>query len=648
MEAHNTPVILELALPDQPTRSLVPYGRLANGASLATRTLVKGTRNVLSRLGTERAIEVVRDGQAGQVTGVATLDRGLAQLGHVSKALSFADNFAAWLTGEHAAAIAYPDVTRMTVAGDEEEVDRNYLLQKAIRLYMDQHYEVHCEDMLLSLVPAQANQQEADAPGEDHSKADSGFGGAYQQLKSFVVSSVPVLGKWIELDPELRLWFQMNKEQRVAGVDELTQKQVMVEVIIYNLKAYGADARGTVQTFITDAWMWYLEQRKTSADRARYFLQARLNAKAEANSDAARGPKGRNVKAIDRAQYQFKKYLLRDQKTFESLFFAAKPQLLALVDDFLNKAGKFAISGFPQKLGLLLYGPPGTGKTSIIKALSAYTGRHVVSINLRQIGTNQELFDLFFDLVFHTVGEEMPLKFSFEDVIFVMEEVDRAGNLVRGSAERQAEMKGSSTQARQSRHGLRHSGAPGESDPSELVEQLEKIAMMEEALAKGVVPPELAGLCAQAKLSLTSQESKEKQEAADKNDQVDLQGLLQVFDGVVDSPGRLIVMTTNVDPSLFDQALVRPGRINWCMHLGFIKEPEVMFEMSSHYLQHSPPSREQVAQATALLAGFDFTPATLEQLCVEVESLDDLIARMEQKMLSATRDASSEGLIDDK
>ena len=87
----------------------------------------------------------------------------------------------------------------------------------------------------------------------------------------------------------------------------------------------------------------------------------------------------------------------------------------------MDGTGKFAIKGFPKKLGLLLYGPPGeydaasvthhrvylvgTGKTSIIKALGSYTGRHVVSINLRQIGTNQELFDLFFDLEFHT-GEQ--------------------------------------------------------------------------------------------------------------------------------------------------------------------------------------------------------------------------------------------------
>ena len=43
-----------------------------------------------------------------------------------------------------------------------------------------------------------------------------------------------------------------------------------------------------------------------------------------------------------------------------------KAELLYLLDHFSAKSGKFAVPGFPHKLGLLLHGPPGTGKSTTI------------------------------------------------------------------------------------------------------------------------------------------------------------------------------------------------------------------------------------------------------------------------------------------
>merc|ERR1712087_570701 len=96
----------------------------------------------------------------------------------------------------------------------------------------------------------------------------------------------------------------------------------------------------------------------------------------------------------------------------------------------MGKQGKFSIEGFPDKLGLLLDGPPGTGKTSLIKALAYHLGRHIVSVNLARIKTNQELMDLLFDLVFPVQGGDFPIKMKFSDLIFVMEDVDAASKVV--------------------------------------------------------------------------------------------------------------------------------------------------------------------------------------------------------------------------
>ena len=44
----------------------------------------------------------------------------------------------------------------------------------------------------------------------------------------------------------------------------------------------------------------------------------------------------------------------------------------------------------------------------------------------------------------------------------------------------------------------------------------------------------------------------------DKTDELDLSGILNVLDGVVDCPERILVMTTN-HPEKLDPALIRPG-----------------------------------------------------------------------------------------
>ena len=47
-------------------------------------------------------------------------------------------------------------------------------------------------------------------------------------------------------------------------------------------------------------------------------------------------------------------------------------------------------------------------------------------------------------------------------------------------------------------------------------------------------------------------------------------GGAQVLDGVVDSPGRIVVMTSN-HPEKLDPALIRPGRVNLKLNLGCVE-----------------------------------------------------------------------------
>ena len=166
----------------------------------------------------------------------------------------------------------------------------------------------------------------------------------------------------------------------------------------------------------------------------------------------------------------YKRYKLSEEKTFASLFHPEKDSILRLVglggtkgkgcrrgcrahasvrrfspgelsaartsplcsrqvDQFLNKTGKFAIPGYPQKLGFLLWGPPGTGKTSLIKALAQHTKRSIISVPLSKISTNQELMDIVFDSKLTVQNSsDNAVSLPFHKTIFVMEDVDAASN----------------------------------------------------------------------------------------------------------------------------------------------------------------------------------------------------------------------------
>ena len=50
-------------------------------------------------------------------------------------------------------------------------------------------------------------------------------------------------------------------------------------------------------------------------------------------------------------------------------------------------------------------------------------------------------------------------------------------------------------------------------------------------------------------------------------DKFNLSGLFHVLDGVAETPGRIVIVTTN-HPEMLDSALVRPGRIDGATRVG--------------------------------------------------------------------------------
>lgn len=467
----------------------------------------------------------------------------------------------------------------------------------------------------------------------------------------------------------------------------------------------------------------------------------------------------------------YKRYKLSDHKSFTSLFFEEKAMLLGLLKHFASKSGKYAIDGYPHKVGLLLHGPPGTGKTSLIKAMAQHTQRSIVNVPLARISTNQELMDIMFDQQYMVEGEEVPIKLSFKDVIFVMEDVDAASKVVQrrdgkmtSSATRtevidapkpkspwqillesqDEECKGVVAKLMEKSPRLRETamssqtlctmakqlvappgigllvgastGDAGEDKKQreQAKEGVEKITSEREVAGNyikqfasgikalleagadadkpfvdellGVTPSGSGTLVPLIKTASTGYsggalpQEKDDEEAATadaadpmmmmatlaslmdgggggsgksagggsdsaglfgpvadtKKDKLNLSGLLNVLDGVVDTPDRILIMTTN-HPEQLDPALIRPGRIDKKILLGYMS-PLHASGMIEHYFQCELAAAQKERLRIVILGNearglpaLNLTPAQIEQLTAEHEEVDGMIAALESK-----------------
>lgn len=161
--------------------------------------------------------------------------------------------------------------------------------------------------------------------------------------------------------------------------------------------------------------------------------------------------------------------------------------------------------GIPYTLGLLLSGAPGTGKTSTIKCLANETNRHICNVNLNTDMNKTQLENLFFNENINVLnpisGQHESFCIPLDQRIYVLEDVDCQSDIV-----------------------------------------------MERALKSNTK-------------SIKDDGKDASEKKPDDKHKVDLSFLLNLLDGVLENPGRIVIMTSNF-PDTLDSALIRPGRID--------------------------------------------------------------------------------------
>lgn len=623
---------------------------------------------------------------------------------------------------------------------------QNSVLIKAIRLYIHSKVNLKMDSAYLDLTSTESNKDsndtcywsddEGDEDGED--KTLVGTLSKYKLVKRPMPNIWHDLGVHGKEKPLCKVELQIRESEDTVGSNE-SQKQR--NTTTYHLRSLGDNS---IDDFLQKAYDWYLDELRKLEDNSRHYYELQqINGEDEGGSA------------------NYKRFKLADEKTFESLFFKSKEAMLKIVKNFTEKTGKYAIKGYPHKLGLLLHGPPGTGKTSLIKALAHHTGRSIVNVPLAKIATNAELQSVFFDSRYYIQGESVPVRLGYKDVIFVLEDVDAASNVVkRRDGKKTADiMQVENIEMPPAKSIWRMLLESSEDDCQELVKELmEKSDRLKKAATNSDVLKSLASgmadlpglslvgssdealrkigeeaieaadlamngkdtvdrfLCMHVKPlkalleaggevddalveellsipgsreSVTSREqSREvsyeyanteqavpeifvkggaphqndaagpvmgpqwgpsegksgsgagdkpnKWSGVAKKDALNLTGLLNVLDGVVDTPGRMLIMTTN-HPEMLDPALIRPGRIDKKVLLGYMQAPDII-QMLEHYFQGELSNKQRIRVNEAIHGNpaahrpaLNLTPAQVEQLAAEHDELDDMVRALEEK-----------------
>jgi AAA+ superfamily predicted ATPase len=185
-----------------------------------------------------------------------------------------------------------------------------------------------------------------------------------------------------------------------------------------------------------------------------------------------------------------------------------KNNIKADIELFINSEEYYKVRDIPYTRGYMFYGKPGTGKTSMIRALSLFTKRHIHMLNLNNVSSDDELVDLLNGI-------------DYKQTILVLEDVDCQTNVVK-----RREVKDDVVQEKDKK-------------PEE-PKQATELSIDGHKIQLGV---------------------KETHVQTSSSGRLTLSGLLNCLDGMYSVDGRIMIVTTN-HINVLDDAFLREGRID--------------------------------------------------------------------------------------
>jgi len=330
-------------------------------------------------------------------------------------------------------------------------------------------------------------------------------------------------------DLEIYAKTEMSVEDINSNDERNKKNSQKMDKIVISLYSYKTPLHEMVK-YIDDLTKQYIENVELSRSNKRYVYT--LN----------------KTKYEDCIQECWDEYEFDTTRKFSNIFFKEKEEVVEKINFFLENKQWYYDMGIPYSLGIGLHGPPGTGKTSFIKCLAEMTGRHIINISLKLIKTRTQLMQFFFESRYNTMNKKNSINFSKKIIVF--EDIDCIGDIVL---------------KRQITHDKNKNRS-------------KKMDLSKLTTSSNVnVGEVLQTLIQQDDCNKISSVSLKPME----DDPITLDDILNLWDGLKETPGRIMVISSN-HYDMLDPALVRPGRIDITLELSNASH-EIICQMYKKY-----------------------------------------------------------------
>ncbi len=287
---------------------------------------------------------------------------------------------------------------------------------------------------------------------------------------------------------------------------------------------------------------------------------------------------------------------------------------------FVDHPEWYSQRGIPYTLGLLLHGKPGCGKTSLIKAIAKDTNRHVFNLTIRKTTTQRQLLNLFFDeniSVMNSANESMIISIPLDQRIYVIEDVDCMTDVVLDRRFLELVKSGNKNINDYSEF---FSDDESMEDKKKIIDRLVNNSDNNTNEENMVGSTKISGSMSYqdiianmgSNMNTSRMINNTKKEKKEVKEELTLSFLLNLLDGVLETPGRILIMTSNY-PKRLDNALTRPGRIDVNVKFTYADLDMITQMITNFYTIHDTDKIQKMLDSKLK---YKFSPAKIiEVLC---------------------------------